>query len=157
MEKEQKLNENVMLSFIDEIHQQTEKMCIVGPGPYGFGIANSHLSDIGMVLSFQPSPVKDHVIFPEDIPSYEVSVQAFSKREQKLLELSEAEGLLAAENPATSKIAGAVIGLSKESRHVTRDECVEAFDVLARQELGTLEELGEPEEPQQESQGPILC
>ncbi len=157
MEKEQKLNENVMLALFDEIHRQTEKMCIVGPGPYGFGIGNSHLSDIGMVLSFQPSPVKDHVIFPEDIPSYEVSVQAFSKGEQKLLELSEVEGLLAAENPATSKIAGVVIGLSKESRHVTRDECVEAFDVLARQELGTLKEVGKPEEPQQESQGPILC
>ena len=157
MEKEQKLNENVMLTLIDEIHQQTEKMCIVGPGPYGFGIGNSHLSDIGVVLMFQPSPVKDHVIFPEDVPSYEVSVQAFSKREQKFLELSEVEGLLAAENPATSKIAGAVIGLSKESRHVTRDECVEAFDVLARQELGNLKEAGEPEELQQESQGPILC
>lgn len=157
MEKEQKLNENVMLALIDEIHQQTEKMCIVGSGPYGFGIRNSYLSDIGMVLMFQPSPVKDHVIFPEDIPSYKVSVQAFSKREQKLLELSKVEGLFAAENPATSKITGAVIGLSKESWHVTRDECVEAFDVLARQELGNLKETGEPEELQQESQGPILC
>ena len=157
MEKEQKLNENVMLALIDEIHQQTEKMCIVGSGPYGFGIRNSHLSDIGMVLMFQPSPVKDHVIFPEDIPSYKVSVQAFSKREQKLLELSKVEGLFAAENRATSMITGAVIGWSKESWGVARDVGVEAVDVLARQELGNLKETGEPEELQQESQGPILC
>lgn len=154
METEQKLNENAMLALIEEIHQQTENMCSAGPGSYGFGIRNNNPSDIGMVITFEPSPVKDNVIFPEDIPGYEVSVQAFSKEEQRLLEVCEVEALLIEGPPATRKIAGAVIGLSKEIRHATRQECLEAFDVLAERELEIREE---PEESPRERQGPALC
>lgn len=154
METEQKLNENAMLALIEEIHQQTENMCSAGPGPYGFGINNNNPSDIGMVITFEPSPVKDNVIFPESNPSYEVSVQAFSKEGQRPLEAREVEALLKDGNSATRKIAEAVIGLSKEIRHATRRECLEAFDVLAERELKIREE---PEESSRERQGPALC
>lgn len=132
-----------MLVLIEEIHQQAEKMCGAGPGPYGFGIRNNNPSDIGMVITFEPSPVKDNVIFPEDTPGYEVSVQAFSREGQRPLEARKVEELLKDGNSATRKIAGAVIGLSKEIRHATRQACLEAFDVLAERELEIREE---PEE-----------
>lgn len=151
---EHKSTENTMLALIEEIYQQTEKMCSAGPGPYGFGIRNNNPSDIGMVITFEPSPVKDNVIFPEDIPGYEVSVQAFSKEEQRLLEVCEVEALLIEGTLATRKVAGAVIGLSKEIRHVTQEECLEAFHVLAERELEIREE---PEEPLRERQGPVIC
>lgn len=154
MKIEHKSTENVMLALIEEIHQQTEKMCGVGPGPYGFCIGNNNPSDIGMVITFEPSPVKDNVIFPEDIPGYEVSVQAFSKEGQRPLEVREVEALFKDGNPATRKIAGAVIGLSKEIRYATRRECLEAFDVLAERELEIREEQ---EESPRERQGPALC
>ena len=154
METEHKSTENAMLALIEEIHQQTEKMCSVGPGHYGFGIRNRNSSELGMVITFEPSPVKDNVIFPEDVPGYEVSVQAFSKEEQRLLEVCEVEALLTEGTLATCKIAGAVIGLSKKIRHVTKEECLEAFDVLAERELVIREES---EEPLRERQGPALC
>lgn len=157
MEPKQKSNENAMLAFIDEIHQQTENMCKAGPGPYGIGVRNQNPSGIGVVISFEPPPVKDHVVFPEDIPAYEVSVQAFSKEERRMLEAREVEALAEDENPDTGKIARAVTGLAKEARHVTREECLEAFDVLARQDLGIREEPEEPEEPRRKMQGPVLC
>lgn len=91
--------------------------------------------DIGIYIAFEPSPIKDNAVFQEDIPDYEVSVRAFDKTAQMELFTKEVAALPQSENTATRKIAGAVIGLSKESRHVTKEECWEAFDALAQKEI----------------------
>ena len=153
-----KPGENAMLALIEEIYQQTEKMCMAGPGPGGFGVSNENPSDIGIYIAFKPSPIKDNAVFPEDIPDYEVSVRAFDKTDQRELSAKEVAELLQSGNAATRRIAGAATGLSKESRHVTKEECWEAFDTLAQKEIQGLQAVcAETEEPQERISGPVLC
>lgn len=147
-------NGNTMLEFIEEIHQQTGKMCRVGPSPDGFGVENKNPSAIGIYFDFNPCPIKDNTIFPQDVPGYEVSIRAFDKKTDQELSAEEVAALLDNGETATQTIAKAVIRLSKSPRHVITEDCWEAFDILAQQELGVLDK---PEEPRQGINGPVLC
>lgn len=146
MENRQKTNGNAMLDFLEEISRRTENLCQAGPGPYGFGVSNENQSDIGIVIAFEPSPVREDILFPEEITEYEVSIQVFGKKDDKMLAAEEMEALAQGMGGDTRRIAEAAGILSGNSRHVTREECLEAFDILARQELGRAEA---PEEIQQ--------
>lgn len=139
MENGQKSSGNAMLDFLEEISRQTGNLCQAGPGPYGFGVSNENQSDIGIVIAFEPPPVREGILFPEDIADYEVSIQAFGKKDEKMLTAKEVETLAKGMDGDTRRIAKAVGILSGNTRHVTREECLEAFDILARQELGNAE------------------
>lgn len=146
MENGQKTSGNAMLDFLEEISRQTENLCQAGPGPYGFGVSNKNQSDIGIAVLFEPSPVRESILFPEEITEYGVSIQVFGKKDDKMLTAEETEALVQGADGDTRKVAEAAGILSGKSQHVTREECLEAFDILARQELGSAEA---PEEIQQ--------
>lgn len=147
MELKQEKKGNIMLDLIEKIQQQTEGMCTVGSGPYGFGITNSNLADIGICFHFNPDPIDRETIFPEWLQDYEVCLVAFGKASQRALGAEEVAALTQDKNAATAKVATLVEELSGQPYHVTREECVDAFDILTRQALEEAGmEMGETQE-----------
>lgn len=147
MELKQEKKGNIMLDLIEKIQQQTEGMCTVGSGPYGFGITNSNLADISICFHFYPDPIDRETIFPEWLQDYEVRLVAFGKASQRALGAEEVAALTQDKNTATAKVATLVEELSGQPYHVTREECVDAFDILARQALEEAGmEMGETQE-----------
>ena len=146
MENGQKPIGNAMLEFLGEIGRRTGNLCQAGPGPYGFGVSNDNQSDIGIMVALEPPPVRENTLFPEEIAGYEVSIQVFGKKDDKTLAAEEVETLARGRDGDTRKIAEAAGILSGNSRHVTREECLEAFDILAGQELGSAEAPGETQQ-----------
>ena len=70
---------NQMLSLINGLYQRSAGMCSAGAGPYGIGTSVVEDALIGVCFSFEPDPVLDCKILPDEIPEYTVSVVGFWK------------------------------------------------------------------------------
>lgn len=68
---------NQMLSLINGLYQRSAGMCSAGAGPYGIGTSVVEDALIGVCFSFEPDPVLDCKILPDEIPEYTVSVVGF--------------------------------------------------------------------------------
>lgn len=151
---EQRTNKNKMLELIESIHQQTNELCNVSPGPYGFGVCNENDSDIGLLIVLNPNPVLEDTVFPEEIAEYEVSVQAYRKEDSQEMTKAEIRKQLHGTNHATLAVAEAALALSSTPVVATREECIDAFEQLAQIEMEAA--YGKPEETQGGLQGPLL-
>lgn len=125
---------NPILQLAESIKNATNRLCEVGPGPYGFGVHTEGNSEICLVLSFSPDPVTDYVIFSDTIDDYEVKVKGYHRAEGEPVSPEEIAAYAASEqaNSATRLVAGAILALGKEPIRVTTEECNEAFDLMAK-------------------------
>lgn len=96
---------NQMLSLINGLYQRSAGMCSAGAGPYGIGTSVVEDALIGVCFSFEPDPVLDCKILPDEIPEYTVSVVGFWNGEHKYLSSVEVEQLLSNPNPKTRILA----------------------------------------------------
>ena len=65
---------NKMLSLVNELYQRSTGMCRAGAGPYGIGVSVVEDTPIDVFFTFDPDPVLDCKILPEEIPEYTVGV-----------------------------------------------------------------------------------
>ena len=128
---------NPILQLAENIRNATNRLCEVGPGPYGFGVHTDENSEIYLGLSFTPDPVTDNVIFSDKIDDYEVKVDGFHREEREPISMEEIAAYATSEqaSDATRLVAGAILALGKEQLHVTTEECNEAFDIMAKYAL----------------------
>ena len=61
---------NKMLSLVNELYQRSTGMCRAGAGPYGIGVSVVEDTPIDVFFTFDPDPVLDCKILPEEIPEY---------------------------------------------------------------------------------------
>ena len=65
---------NKMLSLVNELYQRSIGMCRAGAGPYGIGVSVVEDTPIDVFFTFDPDPVLNCKILPEEIPEYTVGV-----------------------------------------------------------------------------------
>lgn len=149
MKQEEKIN--TLISIGQQIAENTGGLCRIGPGPGGLGVTNPKLSEICLLLVFDPEPVQDEVIFPESVEGYTVRTAGFETDTWRELSRDELQNLSAeSKNPVTQKIADTVLALSNP-QYVSTEECVEAFRQLADEETQEV-----CEEPQTGMNGPVM-
>ena len=76
---------NKMLSLVNELYQRSTGMCRAGAGPYGIGVSVVEDTPIDVFFTFDPDPVLDCKILPEEIPEYTVGVIGSWSGERKYL------------------------------------------------------------------------
>lgn len=126
---------NPILLLAEEIEKRTENLCMAGAGPGGFGVCNENASSIGLLIQLKPDPVKGDQVFPEGIDHYQMSVRAFSKCMERELETKDIIKAQQTGKGETKIVANAAAILSEQSCHVTREDCMDAFGVLAQREM----------------------
>ena len=92
---------NKMLSLVNELYQRSTGMCRAGAGPYGIGVSVVEDTPIDVFFTFDPDPVLDCKILPEEIPEYTVGVIGSWSGERKYLSREEVGQLLSASAPKT--------------------------------------------------------
>lgn len=127
--------ENGMLRLAREL---THGLCRVGPGPFGFGVHNCRLSQLGCVICLDPDPYGDMEL-PDGVDEFTVTLKPvyndYSGRHEEsvsgetLLELAENS------DPATHMVAQALLKLSETTVTVSSQENNDAFDSMADSEL----------------------
>lgn len=122
---------NSLLKLASRLYDLSGGLCKAGAGPGGVGISTSDGSRVHLILSYDPNPVQDHVIFSKKIKQYEVRVTGCWAESGEPVRQEELEALLDIADPATQKVAEALWGLTQETHTVSTEECNEAFDVLA--------------------------
>ena len=85
---------NKMLSLVNELYQRSIGMCRAGAGPYGIGVSVVEDTPIDVFFTFDPDPVLDCKILPEEIPEYTVGVIGSWSGERKYLSREEVGQLL---------------------------------------------------------------
>ena len=81
-------------------------MCRAGAGPYGIGVSVVEDTPIDVFFTFDPDPVLDCKILPEEIPEYTVGVIGSWSGERKYLSREEVGQLLSASEPEDQNIGG---------------------------------------------------
>ena len=123
---------NKMLSLVNELYQRSTGMCRAGAGPYGIGVSVVEDTPIDVFFTFDPDPVLDCKILPEEIPEYTVGVIGSWSGERKYLSREEVGQLLSASDPKTWIVSCA--------------DCQEAFGILADAEMREAFGLDEQEQ-----------
>ena len=143
------MDENKILNLAESLYSLTNGLCNAGPGPSGIGVVTVDSSDIKLLLCFEPDPVCDDIVFPENVKDYQVAVQGVFKSDSSAVMPEDIDGLLVSGNPATQTVAAALKQLSGRTITVTADECIDAFYVLADQAVSAAEQVGGNEQKAQ--------
>lgn len=140
MEPEIAKTENKMLTFVEDIRVRTYGMCNVGPGPYGLGVCNTNPSQIAIALIIDPDPYSDSFPLIDENTTHTVTLQAYLKGEDNYKEISmeQVKQFCQDRDPATRKVAKAILALSAAPVQVSTKECDEAFSILYKQEIAGL-------------------
>ena len=120
---------NKMLSLVNELYQRSTGMCRAGAGPYGIGVSVVEDTPIDVLFTFDPDPVLDCKILPEEIPEYTVGVIGSWSGERKYLSREEVEQLLSDSDPKTRILAEA-FGILADA------EMREAFGLDEQEQIG---------------------
>lgn len=126
---------NPMLKLAAQIRKQTCGLCRVGPGPFGFGVCNETISQIGMVICITPDPANQPALIPQ--LQCTVSVKAVSNSKTSAPEIIGSETLekLSVDaDAATQLVAKAALELCGVPIRITGQEYSDALDALAQME-----------------------
>lgn len=126
---------NPLLALVSQLYGQTDGLCEAGPGPGGIGVSTGGGSKIHLLLSFDPPPVLDNVVFPKEIEGYEMKVTGYWHNIHKPIQQEELRTLRQDPDPSTQTVAKMLWELGQETRAVSTEECYEAFDVLTSWEM----------------------
>lgn len=148
---------NPLLELASQIYGQTDGLCEAGAGPGGIGMSTGGGSKIHLLLSFDPPPVLDNVIFPKEIEGYEVKVTGYWHNIHKPIQQEELRTLLEDPDPSTQTVAKALWELGQETRAVSTEDCHEAFDVLGNWQMREAFDPMEDTPAAQEAAGSQEC
>lgn len=134
---------NPLLNLTGHLYQQTDGLCKAGAGPDGIGLSTVGDSKIHLRLSFDPPPVLNNMIFPDEIEQYAVQMAGYWAESGEPVRREELMALLDNADPATQNVALALWALAQETLTVSTEECNEAFNALA--DLQMREAYGTPD------------
>ena len=137
---------NKMLSLVNELYQRSTGMCRAGAGPYGIGVSVVEDTPIDVFFTFDPDPVLNCKILPEEIPEYTVGVIGSWSGERKYLSQEEVEQLLSASDPKTRILAEMLRYFEGKTWIVSCADCQEAFGILVDAEMREAFGLDEQEQ-----------
>ena len=137
---------NKMLSLVNELYQRSAGMCRAGAGPYGIGVSVVEDTPFDVFFTFDPDPVLDCKILPEEIPEYTVGVICSWSGERKYLSREEVGQLLSASDPKTRILAEMLRYFEGKTWIVSCADCQEAFGILADAEMREAFGLDEQEQ-----------
>lgn len=137
---------NKMLSLVNELYQRSIGMCRAGAGPYGIGVSVVEDTPIDVFFTFDPDPVLNCKILPEEIPEYTVGVIGSWSGERKYLSREEVEQLLSASDPKTRILAEMLRYFEGKTWIVSCADCQEAFGILVDAEMREAFGLDEQEQ-----------
>lgn len=130
---------NKMMQLAEELRTLTLGMCRVGPGPFGFGVYTSPLSNVGAVVCMDPDPYGD-VQLPDGVTEYAVTVRPIDHEngsgsfgrvisDEKLLELAESG------DTATQAVAKGLIQICGRSVTISEQENSDAYENMVDAEI----------------------
>ena len=111
------------------LNQALGQMCI--RDRYGIGVSVVEDTPIDVFFTFDPDPVLDCKILPEEIPEYTVGVIGSWSGERKYLSREEVGQLLSASDPKTRILAEMLRYFEGKTWIVSCADCQEAFGILA--------------------------
>ena len=126
---------NKMLSLVNELYQRSTGMCRAGAGPYGIGVSVVEDTPIDVFFTFDPDPVLDCKILPEEIPEYTVGVDWLLERRTQISFAGGGGQLLSASDPKTRILAEMLRYFEGKTWIVSCADCQEAFGILADAEM----------------------
>lgn len=121
---------NPLIELRERLQELSGGLCDIGPGPYGIG-ADAIDSEVGFYLIFEPKCYTEDEIFPEAISEYKVSVEGFHQRSLEKVKPEELEKLAESNETNTAVTARTLKELSGKEIRVSREECIEAFGLMA--------------------------
>lgn len=116
------------------------------PPGYGIGVSVVEDTPIDVFFTFDPDPVLDCKILPEEIPEYTVGVIGSWSGERKYLSREEVGQLLSASDPKTRILAEMLRYFEGKTWIVSCADCQEAFGILADAEMREAFGLDEQEQ-----------
>lgn len=120
---------NRMLGLAVQIRQRTCGMCRVGPGIYGFGVYNSPLTKVGMLVIVTPNPCGDAPV-PPGTTECEVSVAGFSQSDQRLLSREDLFRMRESSDRVTGLVISTLLELGETPVRITMEEYNEALGIM---------------------------
>ena len=127
-------NRNEILQLAELIEEKTEGLCRIGTGAGGIGVSTDHQAYFSVYLEFDPPLLQEEELFSKQVEQYQITVCAYDEMDKRMT-IDELEELTKGENPVASKVAKAVLALSKTPLHVSAETCQEAFSVLTDRQM----------------------
>lgn len=138
-EKNDQAEKNKMIQLAEELRTLTLGMCRVGPGPFGFGVYTSPLSNVGAVVCMDPDPYGE-VQLPDSVTEYTVTVRPIDREngsgsfcrvisDEKLLELAESRDI------ATQAVAKGLLQICGRPVTISEQENSDAYENMVDAEI----------------------
>lgn len=128
---------NPLIELDKQIRELTNDLSYLTPGPGGIGMVIPQQSHVyGFLIYYEPQPVLNDVVFPEEIPEYVITVGVRStetKKEISIDKLQEQTSSACNETVAMENVAMArmLVKLKDIRMTVARESCLEAFGIFA--------------------------
>lgn len=138
-EKNDQAEKNKMIQLAEELRTLTLGMCRVGPGPFGFGVYTSPLSNVGAVVCMEPDPYRE-VQLPDGVTEYAVTVRPIDREngsgnfgriisDEKLLELAGSGDI------ATQAVAKGLLQICGRPMTISEQENSDAYENMVDAEI----------------------
>ncbi len=146
---------NPILNLAAELRRRTCGLCDVGAGPWGYGVNNSPLSKVGVIIRMDPDPNGEEPLPPE-VKEYTVTLQPICGEQgsadyNRSVDTSELQQLCGDRDIMTRFVANALRELSNVSVTLSRQEDIDGYEAIRtaeqqQEERFTTEELKRLEE-----------
>lgn len=122
---------NLLIELDKQIWELTNGLSYLTPGPYGIGMVIPQQSHVYGFLIYEPEPVLNGVVFPEEIREYVITVGVRSSETQKEVSIDELQEQTSSSCYETMVMARMLVKLKDIRMTVTRENCSEAFGIFA--------------------------
>lgn len=122
---------NPLIALDEQIREMTDDLCYLIPGPGGIGMIIPQQSHVYGFLIYEPQPVLNGVVFPEEIREYVITVGVRSAETHKEVSTEGLQEQTSSSCYETEVMAGMLMKFKDIRMTVTREICSEAFGILA--------------------------
>ena len=131
---QEQAGDNPVLKLAVDLRQRTHGLCDIGIGPWGFGVANSLLTKVGVVVCMDPDPCGEEPLPPE-IKEYTMTVRPIcnapdSAQYDNGISIDDLRQLCGDEDILTRTVANVLLELSTFSATVTDLEHDDAYQKM---------------------------
>ena len=122
---------NPLIELDKQIRESTNDLSYLTPGPGGIGMVIPQQSHVYGFLIYEPQPVLNDVVFPEEIPEYVITVGVRSTETKKEISIDKLQEQTSSACNETVAMARMLVKLKDIRMTVARESCLEAFGIFA--------------------------
>ena len=123
---------NPLIELDKQIRELTNDLSYLTPGPGGIGMVIPQQSHVyGFLIYYEPQPVLNDVVFPEEIPEYVITVGVRSTETKKEISIDKLQEQTSSACNETVAMARMLVKLTDIRMTVARESCLEAFGIFA--------------------------